>query len=271
MDTCSLRCFGVGDGRPSADLNHSSFLYRFERATALIDCGEPISRSFKASGLSYDLIDRIFLSHLHFDHVGGFFMLIQGFWLEGRTKDLRIHAPAGGISALRQMLRAACIFEESLPFRLVFEPLAVGSAVAFECVKVTPFPTSHLERLRERFQGTDPWNFDAFCFVIESGGLRIAHTADVGGTDDLAPLVDKPLDLMVCELAHMQPEELFKFLRSRDIKRVAFVHMAREQRQVLEKIRTLARELLSPIEIAFPNDGEELTLSATVGRAREIN
>src|SRR5687768_17086560 len=91
MDDFSLKCFGVGDGTPSAERNHSAYLYRLGTATLLIDCGEPVSRSFKATGLSYETIDRIFLSHLHSDHVGGLFMLLQGFWLEQRRQQLTIH------------------------------------------------------------------------------------------------------------------------------------------------------------------------------------
>src|SRR5205823_1827426 len=84
---CSLKCFGTGDGWPSADRNHSSFLYRFGQTRVLIDCGEGISRSYKASGLSYNAVDGIFLSHMHADHTGGFLMLMQGMWLEKRRKQ----------------------------------------------------------------------------------------------------------------------------------------------------------------------------------------
>ena len=59
MDSFFLRCFGVGDGTASAERNHSAYRYNFGEVSLLVDCGEPISRSFKASGLSYDLIDRI--------------------------------------------------------------------------------------------------------------------------------------------------------------------------------------------------------------------
>ena len=70
------------------------------------------------------------------DHIGGFLMLVQSFWLEKRRKDLRVHLPADGIEPLRAMLRAAYLFDEILPFRLIFEPLrcgpqkAIGSALA---------------------------------------------------------------------------------------------------------------------------------------------
>jgi len=120
-----LRCFGVGDGWPSPQRNHSSFLYQFEEQTILIDCGEPVSSSFKAAGLDYNVIDRILISHLHFDHLGGFFMLMQGFWLEARNRELKVHAPRDGIMPIRQLLQAGCIFDELLPFQTRYEPFQV--------------------------------------------------------------------------------------------------------------------------------------------------
>src|SRR5687767_5363315 len=126
MDEFSLKCFGVGDGIASAERNHSSYLYRLGAASVLIDCGEPVSRSFKASGLSYDAIDRIFLSHLHSDHVGGLFMLLQSFWLEPRKKELTIHLPNDAIEPVTRMLHAAYLFPEVLPFPLRFQPHLPG-------------------------------------------------------------------------------------------------------------------------------------------------
>jgi len=49
MRTSSLTCFGVGDGLPCGDRHHASFLYRFGKTSILLDCGEPIDGSFKAS------------------------------------------------------------------------------------------------------------------------------------------------------------------------------------------------------------------------------
>src|SRR2546426_8712678 len=141
MESFSLRCFGVGDGTACADRNHSAYLYGFGATTLLLDCGEPISRGFKASGLNYDLIDRILISHLHSDHIGGLFMLLQGFWLEKRQKDLHVHLPREGIQPLRQMLQASFLFEELLPFQVIFSPWSSGQPLLVEPdVRITPFP-----------------------------------------------------------------------------------------------------------------------------------
>lgn len=261
MDSFVLKCFGVGDGWACADRNHSSFLYRIGKASFIIDCGEPVSREFKATGLHYDSIDRVFLSHLHFDHIGGFFMLMQGFWLEQRQRDLSVHLPGYGIAPIRQMLDAGCIFDELLAFRLNFEPLRAGEPVVTHNVRITAFLTTHLESLRAAFQKKYPHSFEAFSFLIESGRWRIVHSADIGAPEDLTPLLEKPVDLLVCELAHFKPETLFKYLRGKPIRRILFIHLGRRYWEDLEETRLTAARMLPEIPISFARDGEEITLS----------
>lgn len=253
-----LKCFGTGDGWACSDRNHSSFLYQFGGATVLIDAGEPISRNYKASGLNYDLIDRILISHMHFDHIGGLFMLMQGFWLEARKKPLIIQMPAHGIAPVRNLLNAGCIFNELLPFELKFEPLELGSVIEIGHVRITPYPTSHLEQLRQSFQSQYPQPFPAFSFVMETGGFRVVHTADIGAVEDLDPLLDRPIDLMVCELAHVQPESLFRRLQKCQIARVVFIHLGRPFWEEIEPIRALAKEMLPRIQFSFARDGDEM-------------
>ena len=191
MGKFALKFFGVGDGWPCADRNHASFLYRLGDVSILMDCGEPISRSYKASGLDYDLIDRIFVSHLHSDHMSGFFMLMQGFWLEQRKKDLPVNMPADGIKPFVDLLQAGLVFKELLQFQLRFEALKRGKPIMVGDVKVTPYPSTHLEQLRRAFQKRYPQEFAAYCFLIEKGMMRIGHSADIGCPEDLEPLLRK--------------------------------------------------------------------------------
>lgn len=254
----SLKCFGTGDGWPCADRNHASFLYRLGKTSILIDCGDSVSRSFKASGLSYDTIDRIILSHLHSDHLGGFFMLMQGFWLERRRKELLISMPDDGIKPVIQLLEKSLIFAELLKFRLRYEALRAGRPVLTNGVKVTPYHSTHLEGLRKVFQKRHPQKFEAFCFLIEAGRQRIGHSADIGGPEDLEPLLKKPLDLLVCELAHFRAEELFRYLQGRKIKRVVFVHLARRYWDNLKATQRMAKKMLPNIDCTFARDGDEI-------------
>jgi ribonuclease BN (tRNA processing enzyme) len=257
MGKSSLKCFGVGDGWPCADRNHSSFLYRFGDVSLLVDCGEPLSRGYKALGLSYDAPDGVFISHLHSDHTAGFFMFLQGLWLERRTKPLTVRMPADGIKPFQQMMRAGMIYPELLQFKLRFEPLKAGRRVTVAGVKVTPFHSSHLDQLRLAFQKKYPQKFQAFCFLLEAGRTRVGHSADLGRPEDLAPLLQKPLDLLVCELAHFSPEAMFRYLRGRRIKHIVFVHLARPYWDNLQRTRKVASRMLGGIPFSFARDGEE--------------
>lgn len=257
MQKFSLKCFGIGDGWPSAR-NHSAFLYRVDKTALLIDCGEPISRAYQQSGMDYDVLDSVILSHLHFDHIGGFFMLIQSLWLKQRMKALPVYLPSDGIVPMRQMLNAGCIFDELLSFRLQFEPLCAHEPIQIGNACVTAFPTTHLESFRRRFQERYPQNFASFCFLIEADNLRIGHSADIGAPEDLAPLLEQPIDLLVCELAHVNPEQLFDFLKGRQIRRIVFVHLTQKRFEHVDELRAQVVAQLGHIQVSFAVDGDEI-------------
>ena len=258
MHKRSLTCFGVGDGWPCADRNHAAFLYRFNQTTLLIDCGEPVDGRLKASGVKYDALDGILISHPHSDHIGGFFMLMQGFWLEGRRKDLPVHIPGGVIKPLRQMLKAVLLFDGLMDFKTRYHPLRSARPFRVRNVQVTAFPTTHLEGLRAKFQRKSRADFSAFSFLLQADGVRIGHSADLGRPQDLDPLIQKPLDLLVCELSHFSPEEIFFYLRGRRIKRIVFVHLGRNYWEDLARTKRLAARMLSGIPHTFARDGDRI-------------
>lgn len=258
--THRVHCLGTGDGWPCAERHHSSYLFELAGACALIDCGESVCRSLAARKFDWHRLDAIVLSHTHADHLGGLFMLLQGLWLEGRTRALTLHLPGHAIEPLQRMLRHGYLFDELLRFKLRFVPLRAERSFKIGGVKFTPFPTSHLDRLRRKFPKVGPVRFEAFSFLLESAGRRIVHSADLGAPADLLPLLRKPVDLLVCELAHFEADELFACLRDHTIRQVAFVHVARRFRARLSKVKRHAKKSLPGVVCVFPEDGEVLTV-----------
>ena len=255
---CSLTCFGVGEGWPCHDRNHSSFLFRFGDIHLLFDAGDGLSSTYKATGLGYGRIDRVFLSHLHSDHVGGFSLFVQGLWLEKRRRPLPVHMPAQGIPAMQAWLTATVLFEELVGFPIYWEPLAENVPVRETGVTITPFPTTHLESLRRAFQKNHRATcFEAFSFVLAGNGKRVANTADLGHVDDLDHLVSDPLDLLLCEMAHVPFHDLLGKLRGKPIKRIIFTHLERSLWADQEKVRREAKAALGGIPFVIARDGDE--------------
>jgi ribonuclease BN (tRNA processing enzyme) len=90
--------------------------------------------------------------------------------------------------------------------------------------------------------------------------VPIGHTADLGGTGDLIPLLAQPLDLLVCELAHFEPADLFEVLRNGKIKSLLLTHMSKRWLADRERIAKMARALLPGTSVQFGNDGERIEL-----------
>lgn len=263
MSKATFQALGTGDGWASDRRGHSAFLFKLEDSTLLLDCGEPVSRRLRAAGVQPDDLDGIVLSHLHCDHVGGFFMLIQGFWLDQRTRDLAVHLPAEGVEPVRRMLDAAYIFEELMACALNFEPLQSSTSFQVGGIMVTPYLTTHLDQLKTTFGEKYPAGFEAFSFVLENADTRIAHSADIGGLEDLKVLLTQPVDLLVCELAHVEPDELFAYLKDQPeghIGQVAFTHLSRPYRADLEGMQAQAAAALGDLPHTFLNDGDVIKL-----------
>jgi ribonuclease BN (tRNA processing enzyme) len=251
---------GTGDGTSDGERSHSATVYRFGQSLFQIDCGEPAARNFKRAGLSFDALDAFVLSHLHSDHVGGIFMFLQTCWLEKRSRDLHIYMPAEGIEPLRQMLRAAYLFDEAIGFAVRFEGLTSEQAVQIGSIKVTPFPTTHLERTRKKHEAKYPNRFESFSLLVEAEGLRIGHSADIGAPLDLAPMLNSRMDLLICELAHFSPGELFGFLKGKEIKRLVLTHIAREWMTKKQELLAQAQKALPNMLVELASDGAMLKL-----------
>ncbi len=99
----ALTFLGTGCGWPMTDRYHSSLLLEYGGRRWLLDAGEPCSHRLKAMGVPFESLDAVFISHGHSDHLSGLPMIIQGAWLEGRTRPLPLYLPAELIDPVRNV------------------------------------------------------------------------------------------------------------------------------------------------------------------------
>jgi ribonuclease Z len=91
----SLTFLGTGGSVPSKYRNLPSVLLRRGPDVLLFDCGEGTQRQFLQAKAGVNRKMRIFISHLHGDHIFGLPGLLTSLSFLGRTRDLEIIGPRG--------------------------------------------------------------------------------------------------------------------------------------------------------------------------------
>jgi ribonuclease Z len=96
--------FGTSSGVPTRSRNVSSLALRLpQRAEVwLFDCGEGTQHQLLHSDLKISQITRIFVTHLHGDHIFGLMGLLASYGLAGNPTKIDVYGPPG----LNEYLRA---------------------------------------------------------------------------------------------------------------------------------------------------------------------
>jgi ribonuclease Z len=116
---------GTSSGVPTRSRNVSSVALRLpQRAEVwLFDCGEGTQHQLLRSDLKISQIKRIFITHMHGDHIFGLMGLIASCGLAGNAQDIEIYGPAG----LDKYLRACAKYSYlNLGSRLQVYPVEPG-------------------------------------------------------------------------------------------------------------------------------------------------
>ena len=260
-----LAFLGTGCGLPMTDRYHSSLLLEAEGRRWLLDAGEPCSHRLKALDVPFSSLDAILISHGHSDHLSGFPMVIQGAWLEGRTRPLPVYLPAELIAPLRGWLEAVYLPDKLIGFPLEFLAWEDLPGLTLDLdkgrLRVSLHPTTHLDGLRELIDPDESHRFLSYSLAFDwpASGKRLVYSADLGAPQDMAAILQPPCDLLVCEMSHFTPEELFTFLQGKPTRRLCLTHLTAEHGAEPEPLRALGRKMLPAMsEIRVVRDGERV-------------
>ena len=135
----ALRFLGTSAARPTVERNVSSLALIREGETMLFDCGEGTQRQMMRYGISFVLED-IFFTHLHADHVIGVIGLMRTMALQGRTEALRLWGPRGSGRHLR---RASEFGVERVGFRVEVTEVQPGDTIRRNGYAIEPFAAEH--------------------------------------------------------------------------------------------------------------------------------
>jgi ribonuclease Z len=113
----SVTFLGTGGSVPSKYRNLPSVLLRRGPEVLLFDCGEGTQRQFLQAKAGTNRKMRIFISHLHGDHLFGLPGLLHSMSFMGRTRELEIVGPKGVAQFINSVNRVVKLYSE-FPLRV---------------------------------------------------------------------------------------------------------------------------------------------------------
>jgi ribonuclease Z len=154
----ALTFLGTSASVPSADRNHPGLLVEAGGHRIMIDCGEGTQRQLLRSGAGFRKLDRLLLTHGHFDHVLGIPGLFSTLRLRQSSELMTIHAGPGTLDVVSRML-AGLWGEGRAPIPLELIPLSSGPVFDAGEFAVGCFRVRHRDS-------------DSFAFAFEAHARR---------------------------------------------------------------------------------------------------
>lgn len=139
-----LTFLGTSASVPSAERNHPGLLVQAGGQRVLVDCGEGTQRQLLRSGAGFRRLDRILLTHAHFDHMLGIPGLFSTLRLRQSDDLMTIHGSADTLDVVARML-AGLWGEGRAPIPLALVPLTTGQVLDAGDFTIGCFPVRHRE------------------------------------------------------------------------------------------------------------------------------
>ena len=246
-DEMRIVFFGSSHGRPEPGRRCSSALIEVGERRYFIDMGTQSIEQLITRGLPPESVAAIFITHMHGDHTNGLLSFLDLCSWTYREADPAVYLP-GDAEGTREAIAAwlACNGTRLRPF--AFHRVEAGQIYDDGALRVSAYQTKHTEA--------------SYAYLVEGEGKRVLFGGDMshGGpaTDFPTEVLEKPLDLAVCESAHFRATEYVPVLGGgRGLGMLCFNHYSpRFLSSVLEAKEALSGEF--PVILA--TDGLEITL-----------
>lgn len=210
---------GTGSGMPELDKNQSSLYVNVNGKHLLFDCGEGVSQQLLKHHLDNNVLDAIFISHYHPDHISGLFMLLQMLKIQKREKPLQLFLPERP-AALVETLQFLYTFIQKFTFPLHILDCE-ESELYYEEVNVAL--TDHLLEYEDLVNESKlPNLLHSYAFRISGPEGSLAYTSDINKVESVQFLI-RNCHTVIIDAQHPEADQIIR-LQYSGIKRVLLTH-----------------------------------------------
>lgn len=192
---------------PNPKRSEPANLLRIGDRLILVDAGDGAVEQLGKAGVPFEAVDTLFISHNHFDHIGGLFALLGRRHQVVAPNSLTIYGPTGTKAIVDGLVAAVTAAADAgavvrAPGRRspadavkVIE-ITDGESIALGKAKVTVAANSHYVALAGGTQGPQP---QSLSYRFDLPGRSIVYTGDTGPSAKVEKLA-QGADLLVSEI-----------------------------------------------------------------------
>lgn len=174
----------------------------------LVDCGDGAAERLSAAGLQPAQVSKVFISHLHMDHIGGLQGLIGLRWMTSGPGVLTIYGPpgtdvlvAGIVQSMQPSAGTVIALQGGRPHPKAEDGVNVvilkgGSDMTIDGVRIRTVRNSHFDE-KEGVPARS--GVESLSYRFDAGGYAIGYTGDTGASRAVAGLF-KDVDTIVSEV-----------------------------------------------------------------------
>lgn len=180
----------------------SSILISTPGEDFLIDVGDGTLKLLKERQYRFERLHGIFLTHGHYDHMGGLWSFIGYLRFIKRKAEMKIYFPAGAMEIMEFVRVYHHLYSKTSPFDLVSKELKEGQTINLETLQMRPFAARHAGTISGKSE-----IMPCFGYVLICGDIKVVISGDTGPSRKLMEEV-RGADYAIIEATFSDEEEV---------------------------------------------------------------